>query len=193
MQPAITAEVARLTAELAEAKARIRELETLAETDALLEILNRRGFERAATRAIAYLRRYRGTAALIVLDVDRLKAVNDTLGHAAGDAVLKRACEACSRGLRTEDVFARFGGEEFAIVLRGVDSKGAARLGERLRQAVAAEVVEHEGQRIQITLSAGAASLADCRAPSAEELIAVADRRLYVAKQAGRNRIVAEG
>jgi diguanylate cyclase (GGDEF)-like protein len=171
----------------------LRKLYESSTRDALTGAYNRLHFEERLRAEVAYAIRHKSQAALVIIDLDHFKRVNDTYGHPAGDAVLKRACEACSRGLRTEDVFARFGGEEFAIVLRGVDSKGAARLGERLRQAVAAEVVEHEGQRIQITLSAGAASLADCRAPSAEELIAVADRRLYVAKQAGRNRIVAEG
>jgi len=129
----------------------------------------------------------------VLIDLDHFKRVNDTYGHPGGDAVLKRACEACTRALRTEDVFARFGGEEFAVVLRGIELTGATRLGDRLRQAVANEVVEHEGQQIKITLSAGAASMACCRSPSAEELISIADRRLYLAKQQGRNRIVAAG
>jgi diguanylate cyclase (GGDEF)-like protein len=129
----------------------------------------------------------------VLIDLDHFKRVNDTYGHPAGDAVLKRACEACTRALRTEDVFARFGGEEFAVVLRGIDVTGARRLGDRLRRSLEAEVIEHEGQNIQITLSAGAASIACCSTASAEELIAVADRRLYVAKEHGRNRIVSEG
>jgi diguanylate cyclase (GGDEF)-like protein len=106
---------------------------------------------------------------------------------------LKRASEACMRALRTEDVFARFGGEEFGVVLRGIELKGAARLADRLRQSVASEQIEFEGQRIPVTLSAGAASLACCKTPSAEELISAADRRLYLAKQAGRNRVASEG
>ena len=97
------------------------------------------------------------------------------------------------RALRTEDVFARFGGEEFAVVLRNIELKGATRLGDRLRASVAAEVIEHEGNSLKVTLSAGAASLACCHAPSAEELVSIADRRLYLAKQQGRNRIVSEG
>jgi diguanylate cyclase (GGDEF)-like protein len=149
-------------------------------------------FEERLRAEVAYAIRHRTQASLLIIDLDHFKRVNDTYGHPAGDAVLKRACEACSRALRTEDVFARFGGEEFAVVLRGIDIKGAARLGERLRQAVSAEVVEHEGHRIQVTLSAGAASMACCRTPSAEELISIADRRLYAAKQAGRNRVAVE-
>jgi diguanylate cyclase (GGDEF)-like protein len=97
------------------------------------------------------------------------------------------------RALRTEDIFARYGGEEFAVVLRGIDVNGASRLGDRLRRSVAAEVVEHEGHSIQITLSAGAASLTCCASPSSDELIAVADRRLYTAKEQGRNCIVSTG
>jgi diguanylate cyclase (GGDEF)-like protein len=97
------------------------------------------------------------------------------------------------RALRTEDVFARFGGEEFGVVLRNIELKGAARLADRLRQAVCNEVVEHDGKEIRATLSAGAASLLDCQSPSAEELVSIADRRLYLAKQQGRNRVVFEG
>jgi two-component system, cell cycle response regulator len=170
----------------------LRKLYESSTRDALTGVYNRLHFEERLRAEVAYAIRHRTQASLLIIDLDHFKRVNDTYGHPAGDAVLKRACEACSRALRTEDVFARFGGEEFAVVLRGIDLKGAARLGERLRQAVSAEVVEHEGQRIQVTLSAGAASIACCRAPSAEELISIADRRLYAAKQAGRNRVAVE-
>ena len=80
-----------------------------------------------------------------------------------------------------------------AVVLRGIEGKGAARLGERLRQAVCSEVVEHDGRKIQVTLSGGVASLADTSVPSADELVATADRRLYVSKQRGRNQVTSEG
>lgn len=171
----------------------LRKLYESSTRDALTGAYNRLHFEERLRAEVAYAIRHRTQASLVLIDLDHFKRVNDTYGHPAGDAVLKRACEACSRALRTEDVFARYGGEEFAVVLRGIDIKGAQRLGDRLRHAVSNEVVEHEGQRIQITLSAGGASMACCSAPSAEELIAISDRRLYAAKQAGRNRIIVEG
>jgi two-component system, cell cycle response regulator len=171
----------------------LRKLYESSTRDALTGAYNRLHFEERLRAEVAYAIRHKAQASLLLIDLDHFKRVNDTYGHPAGDAVLKRACEACSRALRTEDVFARFGGEEFAVVLRGIDVRGAARLGDRLRQSVSAEVVEHEGHRIQITLSAGAVSLACCTNPSAEELIAIADRRLYLAKQQGRNRVAHEG
>jgi len=171
----------------------LRRLYESSTRDALTGAYNRLHFEERLRSEVAYAIRHRSQASLLLIDLDHFKRVNDTYGHQAGDAVLKRACEACMRALRTEDVFARFGGEEFAVVLRNIELKGATRLGDRLRQAVAAEVVDHEGQPIKITLSAGSASLACCTSPSAEELISIADRRLYSAKQQGRNRIVCEG
>ena len=171
----------------------LRKLYESSTRDALTGAYNRLHFEERLRAEVAYAIRHKTQASLVLIDLDHFKRINDTYGHPAGDAMLKRACEACSRALRTEDVFARFGGEEFAVVLRGIDIKGASRLGDRLRQALAAEVVEHEGHRIQVTLSAGAASMACCKNPSAEELISLADRRLYVAKQQGRNRVVIEG
>jgi diguanylate cyclase (GGDEF)-like protein len=171
----------------------LRKLYESSTRDALTGAYNRLHFEERLRSEVAYAIRHRTEASLLIIDLDHFKHVNDTYGHPAGDAVLKRACEACARALRTEDVFARFGGEEFAVVLRGIDLKGASRLGERLRHAVANEIVEHEGHRIQVTLSAGVASIACCRAPGADELIGIADRRLYAAKQAGRNRVAFEG
>jgi diguanylate cyclase (GGDEF)-like protein len=171
----------------------MRKLYESSTRDALTGAYNRLHFEERLRAEVAYAVRHRSQASLLIIDLDHFKRVNDTYGHPAGDAVLKRACDACMRALRTEDVFARFGGEEFGVVLRGIELKGATRLAERLRQAVAAEVIEHEGQRIQVTLSAGAASLACCDSPSSDELVAVADRRLYAAKQAGRNRVASEG
>ncbi len=171
----------------------LRKLYESSTRDALTGAYNRLHFEERLRSEVAYAIRHRAHASLVLIDLDHFKRVNDTYGHPAGDAVLKRASEACMRALRTEDVFARFGGEEFAVVLRNIELKGATRLGDRLRAAVAAEVIEHEGNTVKVTLSAGAASLACCRNPSADELVAIADRRLYLAKQQGRNRIVFEG
>lgn len=171
----------------------LRKLYESSTRDALTGAYNRLHFEERLRSEVAYAVRHSAQASLLLIDLDHFKRVNDTYGHPAGDAVLKRAAEACMRALRTEDVFARFGGEEFAVVLRGIELGGAARLGERLRRAVADQAVDHDGRRIEITLSAGCASLACCSSPSADELIAVADRRLYAAKDAGRNRVASAG
>lgn len=171
----------------------LRKLYESSTRDALTGAYNRLHFEERLRSEVAYSIRHRAPCSLLIIDLDHFKRVNDTHGHPAGDLVLKRASEACMRALRQEDVFARFGGEEFGVVLRGIELKGASRLGERLRQAVASEVIEHEGKVIKVTLSAGAASLACCNVPSSEELIGTADRRLYLAKQQGRNRVASEG
>jgi diguanylate cyclase (GGDEF)-like protein len=171
----------------------LRRLYESSTRDALTGAYNRLHFEERLRAEVAYAVRHRAQASLLLIDLDHFKLVNDTYGHPAGDAVLKRAAEACTRALRTEDVFARFGGEEFAVVLRGIELKGAARLADRLRQSLAAEIIEHDGHRIKVTLSAGCASMACCATPGPDELIGIADRRLYAAKAQGRNRIAFEG
>ena len=123
----------------------LRKLYESSTRDALTGAYNRLHFEERLRAEVAYAIRHRTQASLVLIDLDHFKRVNDTYGHPGGDAVLKRACEACTRALRTEDVFARFGGEGFAVVLRGIELKGATRLGDRLCRAVANEVVEHEG------------------------------------------------
>jgi two-component system cell cycle response regulator len=171
----------------------LRKLYESSTRDALTGAYNRLHFEERLRAEVAYAIRHRTPCSLLIIDLDHFKRVNDTYGHPAGDLVLKRASESCMRALRTEDVFARFGGEEFGVVLRGIELAGAARLGDRLRQGVMNEVIEHDGQRIKVTLSAGAASLSDAATPSAEELVSIADRRLYLAKEQGRNRVAFEG
>src|SRR6266516_2135548 len=109
--------IRRLKVQLAQARARIDELEASADTDFLLDIPNRRGFEREFHRAVAYIKRYRASGALIVLDVDRLKPINDAFGHAAGDQVLKAIADLLKRHVRSSDVVGRLGGDEFALLL----------------------------------------------------------------------------
>ena len=111
------AEIRRLKTQLAKATARIEQLQAAADTDFLLEIPNRRGFERELGRAISYIQRYHASGALIVLDVDRLKPINDNFGHAAGDQVLKAIVAVLSRQIRSSDVIGRLGGDEFALLL----------------------------------------------------------------------------
>jgi GGDEF domain-containing protein len=103
--------IRRLKSQLAAAQTRIADLEASADTDFLLGVLNRRGFERELRRSVAYIRRYHASGALFVLDVDRLKPINDAFGHAAGDAVLKAVVAALSGHVRASDLYGRLGGD----------------------------------------------------------------------------------
>jgi len=169
----------------------LRKLYESSTRDALTGAYNRRHFEDRLRAEIAFAVRHATDCALILLDLDHFKRVNDTYGHPAGDDVLRHMSSIAIRALRTEDVFARFGGEEFAVILRGASTRGAARLAERLREALSQQHAVYEGQEIAVTLSAGCAALSCCATPSPDEVVAIADRRLYAAKQAGRNRVVA--
>ncbi len=142
---------------------------------------------------VAFARRHSTSVSLVIFDLDHFKKVNDTYGHPAGDAVLVTVAERVQKALRTEDVFARYGGEEFVVILRGIDLEGAHKVGERLRAIVDASPIPADSLSIPVTLSAGCAALTCCPEPSTVALIAIADRRLYAAKRAGRNRVVAEG
>src|SRR6516165_2251553 len=117
--------IARLEAKVRALKERVRELEACAERDPLTGILNRRGFERELKRIIADLDRYRTRAALIYLDLDDFKSVNDRNGHAAGDAVLRQVATTLRRNVRASDSVARLGGDEFAVLLRNMTERGA--------------------------------------------------------------------
>ena len=128
---AIKATIRDLRSKLKGALRRVAELEAAADTDFLLEIPNRRGFERELARAVAYMKRYRASGALIVLDLDRLKPINDSFGHAAGDEVLKAIATTLTRQIRASDVVGRLGGDEFALLLWNLsetDAKAKAAL-----------------------------------------------------------------
>jgi diguanylate cyclase (GGDEF)-like protein len=126
----------KLRTELAHALKRIAELEASADTDFLLDIPNRRGFEREFQRAIAYIKRYQASGALIVLDVDRLKPINDAFGHAAGDQVLKAVAATLVGQVRSSDVVGRLGGDEFAVLLWNLTETDARAKAASLEEAV---------------------------------------------------------
>ncbi len=127
---------------------------------------------------------------VLFVDADHFKKVNDTYGHAAGDTVLKALAGALMAKMRGEDVVARYGGEEFVVLLRGGRQPGVSAIAERIRADVEALVIEHEGQRIPVTVSVGMATYdAEHEVESVEALIALADAALYKAKEAGRNRV----
>jgi diguanylate cyclase (GGDEF)-like protein len=130
---------------------------------------------------------------LAFFDVDYFKKVNDTYGHPVGDLVLVALADAIRKMVRNEDVFARYGGEEFALILRGIDGVGAAAVGERLREQVEAMRVPSDHGPLSITVSVGCSSFAELEDKTPEALVSSADKRLYAAKHAGRNRVVHEG
>jgi len=181
----LAAEVARLEAELAAMRARVAELETRAESDALTGVMNRRGFERELKRAGAYLRRYGGTAALVYLDLDGFKPVNDRHGHAAGDAVLKAVAATLVGSLRASDTVARIGGDEFAALLWNLSAPAAQAKALVLERAVAAATVAWEGGLLSVGASAGVAELSADRDITA--IVAQADAAMYARKRARRS------
>jgi diguanylate cyclase (GGDEF)-like protein len=165
----------------------LAELALASRRDALTGLPNRRAFEEDLARAAARAERSGTPLAVVALDVDRFKAVNDAHGHAAGDAVLRAVAARAASAIRAGDVLARLGGEEFGILLPGADLTRAAEAAERVRAAIAAAPVEAEARALAVTASFGCAERAAGEAPHA--LMARADARLYEAKRAGRNRV----
>src|ERR1700704_2416034 len=177
--------VRRLRSELAKALARVEELKASADTDFLLDILNRRGFERELNRSIAFIKRYHASGALVVLDVDRLKPINDEFGHAAGDQVLKAIVAALLREVRTSDVVGRLGGDEFAVLLWNLSETDARAKAVALEQTIDALSFEFRGRSVTSGASAGVAVLdvhSDPRTALEE-----ADSAMYVRKAQRRH------
>ncbi len=160
--------------------------------DALTGAYNRKHFDERLLGELAYASRHEASTALLLFDIDHFKKVNDTYGHAAGDAVLRQVSGIAQSRLRAEDVFARIGGEEFAVLLRGVDLKGSTRLAERLRTSISSVPTMFDQVTIPITISIGCASTRCEGAELGDRLIRLADERLYRAKNSGRNRVVSE-
>jgi diguanylate cyclase (GGDEF)-like protein len=159
--------------------------------DGLTGVLNRKALDQRLLAEIAFAVRHDAPLSVVMLDVDHFKAVNDTHGHPAGDAVLREVAARITRALRIEDVFGRYGGEEFLIVTRGITLERGAQLAERMRVLVDSSPVAFEGASIAVSASFGVASLVCCGATrEALALLAIADARLYEAKRTGRNRVV---
>jgi diguanylate cyclase (GGDEF)-like protein len=160
--------------------------------DHLTRAYNRRYFMSRIAAEVAHARRHRTALGLLLFDIDQFKLTNDTHGHVVGDAVLRAVADRVSALIRLEDVFARFGGEEFVVLIRVTNPGDALRLAERLRASIEAMVVRAEGAEVTVTVSVGIGSLAELplEAPFTE-LIELADERLYRAKEGGRNRVSA--
>ena len=160
--------------------------------DALTGAHNRRYFAERLAAEVAFARRHREPLSLLLLDVDYFRRINEHYGQPVGDRVLSEVTASCQRQLRTEDVFARYGGDEFAVLLRGIRSKGALRAADRLRSVIRSDV-SLESPRLSITVSIGCASIDSVSDLSGASLVRLADQRLYEARQAGRDQVVGEG
>lgn len=175
----IRSDMARVTAELAK----------LADEDSLTGLANRRAAERAL--AVALEAASPAPLALLFIDLDHFKAINDRFGHAMGDRVLRECAQLMRQGSRSQDIAARWGGEEFLLILIGADAARAGEIAERLRSAVERFDWAALDRSLSVTLSIGLASSAEAAGGGAGALLAIADARVYAAKAGGRNRIVA--
>ncbi len=165
-------------------------LEQLAHTDPLTQILNRRALTERITAEMERALRYDATLALLMIDLDHFKRVNDTFGHLVGDDVLRDVAQLLTETIRGNDIVARYGGEEFLVLLPETDDAGAESFAERIRVAVEAHEFNSaaEGSVLRLTASIGVAVFPAARIESVEDLFARADAALYRAKADGRNR-----
>ena len=162
-------------------------LRHLADHDPLTGLLNRRSFEQEISAHTARTQRYGGGGAAIMLDLDRFKFVNDTLGHRVGDETIRRAAKVLRSRLRETDVLARLGGDEFAVLLPHADALNALLVGEELLDALRSEVLEISGYPLALTASAGIALFDAAENLPAADVLVKADSAMYAAKNAGRD------
>jgi diguanylate cyclase (GGDEF)-like protein len=181
----LAAEIDALKEELTAARMRLAELETRVDEDPLTGLLNRRGFVKALERALAYVRRYQATAALVFLDLDGFKTVNDRHGHAAGDWVLGRIGRLIAGSVRASDVVARVGGDEFVVLLWNLSEAQAAAKARSFEETVEASPFEQGECRYAIGLSAGLTILA--AEDNGDTALARADLAMYARKRERKN------
>ena len=180
----LLAENERLKRELAVARARIGDLEARADVDPLLDILNRRGFERELKRALAHIKRYGTEAVLMFVDLDAFKEVNDRYGHGAGDALLKAVARELVGHVRASDVVGRLGGDEFGVLIWHAGEEQALAKARELEALIARVAIIHGKARIETAASVGTALLVPDTTP--EDMIGAADHAMYARKQERR-------
>jgi two-component system, cell cycle response regulator len=157
--------------------------------DGLTKAFNKRYFTDRLHSEFAYADRHQSALALCMMDLDHFKRVNDTYGHLAGDYVLQTLAGLVQKSVGAEDVFSRYGGEEFAVISRGILVENARVMAERIRTSVETHAFLWNGSRLAVTLSLGIAGLPDARLKTPADLIAASDDALYQAKRSGRNRV----
>jgi diguanylate cyclase (GGDEF)-like protein len=179
---ALLREVETLRGELDRAKAQLEEMERLADTDTLSPIANRRAFVRELTRIMAYATRYQVPTSLLFFDLNGLKQINDTYGHAAGDAVLVHVANIFQDNIRGSDVVGRLGGDEFAIVLSHATEVQAQVKATQLVDALASSTIVHDGKNIRITSAVGVYTFGPGETPAM--VLERADHAMYEHKRA---------
>jgi diguanylate cyclase (GGDEF)-like protein len=170
-------EVARLQSEVQRLQARVRELEALAGSDELVGLPNRRSFFHNLSKLIARVTRYDESAAVIFVDVDGLKAINDSLGHSAGDAALVQIAHLLVESVRESDCVGRLSGDEFAILLERTDEIGAWQMALRMVERVASSEFSAEGRSLRLSVAVGVGMISPGDSPL--EAIRRADEQLY--------------
>jgi diguanylate cyclase (GGDEF)-like protein len=175
-------EIGRLRAHVAQLEQRVEQLDRLAHQDSLIDLPNRRGFLRELERLIARAKRYDAKSAMLFIDVDGLKAINDSFGHRAGDEALIQVADLLASGIRKSDVCARIGGDEFGILLESADEKSAHETAARLIDMIASCELLHDGNELPLSVAIGVALIqAD---DTAETVMARADEEMYRRKAA---------
>ncbi len=176
----LMAEVHRLRRDLGLAKKRLDHLEALADQDTLTPVLNRRAFVRELSRIMAFSERYQSASSVIYLDVNGLKQINDTLGHAAGDAALNHLAAMLIRHVRASDVVGRLGGDEFGVILVQTAREAAQMTADRLAQAIKDEPATWDGQSVPFGVSIGVHTFA--KEGPVDQALHAADQAMYAQK-----------
>src|SRR5215471_3013513 len=182
----VQAEFAALQAKLGSMQAKLVELEAKVDVDPLLGIFNRHGFERELTRALAHVKRYHTRAALVFVDVDDFKAINDAHGHPAGDAVLQAVAETLTRHVRGSDTVARVGGDEFVVLLWELRESDALAKSGALEEAIAATRIPWGAKSLSVGASAGITLIS--AGDDASTLLTRADQAMYARKAVRKHR-----
>ena len=175
--------------DITEQRKRERSLWEDASRDHLTGVYNRRYLSEVGDREFQRASRHGHPLSLILFDLDHFKDINDSMGHVAGDVLLKSAAEVCRETIRQEDILARYGGDEFVVLCLDTDQEGALKLAERIRSEIARMAVSYQGEILEATASLGVTSLQDDEPGSMLDLIQQADKALYGAKRGGRNRV----
>jgi len=166
-----------------------RQMSESALRDGLTKAFNKRYFTERIESEYLYAVRHDAPMSLLFLDIDHFKRINDVHGHPAGDHVLVELAKLAHGALRNEDIFCRYGGEEFAVISRGTEADEAQTLAERLRKAVGEHTFSYDGKSIAVTISVGVARAPRVGIGSPAEFIALADETMYTAKRSGRDRV----